>query len=284
LNGIAKIDLRSEARRWFRTHHLHPQKSRGQHFMVSTRYLFCVSDAAASLVYPCPNLAIEVGPGLGFLTRFLMDKFERVLAVEVDLAFVEHLRETFRESSGLQIVGQDFLKFPLAEIPEPFILVGNLPYNLSTPVLEQICGCSPKLRGVAVVLQKEFGERAAATVGSRHSGRLSLLVQNHFEATLGEIIPASAFYPRPKVASRLLLLLPRDAPLIPPHLACAFDRLVRAAFSARRKMIRSALSSLLPPDRLLRVLERSGIPGTLRPESLSFSDWMALSSALYEMG
>jgi 16S rRNA (adenine1518-N6/adenine1519-N6)-dimethyltransferase len=282
LGFLANRDLRSEARRWFRARRSHPRKSRGQHFMVSAHRLSSIAEAAAAMVQPRPQVAVEFGPGLGFLTAFLLRHFERVVAVEIDRWFVEHLQQTFQDSPGLTVVHQDFLRFPLAEVPDPYIVVGNLPFNLSTPVLELLTQCPSGLVGAALVVQREFADRAAALPGSREFGRLSLFLQNHFVASLGPIIEPAVFYPRPKVASRLLLLLRQDVPLVPAHLTSAFDRVVRTAFSARRKMLRTALASLLPRARLLQVLEDSRISGTLRPETLSFSDWVALCKVLGE--
>ncbi|MHA2647916.1 MAG: 16S rRNA (adenine(1518)-N(6)/adenine(1519)-N(6))-dimethyltransferase RsmA [bacterium JZ-2024 1] len=276
-------DLRAEARKWFRSRRSHPLKTRGQHFMVSRRYLSAISDAAARLVSPKPALALEIGPGLGFLTRYLTRHFERICAVEIDPWFVSHLQTAFGNTTkGVTIIAHDFLDFSLSEIQEPFIVVGNLPYNLSTPILERLCDQPPYLRGAALVLQKEFADRAGSAPGSRSSGRLSLLVQNYFSVTPDLSIPPTAFYPAPRVHSRLLLMRPRPSPLVPEHLLACFQTIVKTAFSERRKMIRSVLSRLMPLESARHILASAGVPDTSRPESLTFQNWIQICHLLNE--
>lgn len=277
-------DLRAQVRQWFRLRHAHPLKSRGQHFMVSRRHLAAIGETAANLVHPTPALAVEFGPGLGFLTADLLSLFPRVIAVEIDRRFTRYLATTFSDQPQLTVVEHDFLTFPLSEISEPFILTGNLPYHLSTPVLELLSDAPPWLVGATVVVQREFAERAAASPGSRVFGRLSLFVQNRFHVRLGLLIPPSAFYPAPKVYSRVLSLLPRASPLIPEHLSREFHALVRAAFGSRRKMIRSGLSRIIAPEVARSLLARAEITDSVRPESLTFSDWHRLCEAAYSEG
>lgn len=276
-------DLRAEAREWFRSRRSHPLKTRGQHFMVSRRYLSAISDAAARLVSPKPALALEIGPGLGFLTRYLTRHFERICAIEIDPWFVSHLQTAFgNTTTRVTIIAHDFLDFSLSEIQEPFIVVGNLPYNLSTPILERLCDRPPYLQGAALVLQKEFAERAGSAPGSRGSGRLSLLVQNYFSVTPDLSIPPAAFYPVPRVHSRLLLMRPHLSPRVPEHLLACFQTIVKTAFSERRKMIRSVLSHLMPLESARRILASAGVPDTARPESLTFQNWIQICQVLYE--
>src|SRR4030095_4718695 len=261
-----------------------PRKRLGQNFLIHENII----DSIVQLL----NLAsqdeiVEIGPGLGVLTRRLVDTAKRVWAVEIDSALVDRLkRSSLGSHPAFQLIHNDILKVA----PEDFLpphkvkLVGNLPYSISTPVLFRLFDWRERFSSLVLMMQKEVADRIASPPGTKAYGTLSVGCQVHGRITDKVSVSPEAFYPRPKVRSTILKIDLYPEPLIPLTDIPLLRGLVRAAFGHRRKTLGNALTSWLQRDRneIESVLRLEGIDPVRRGETLSVAEFLALSRALKE--
>lgn len=268
---IIKHDLnRREAR---------PDKRLGQHFLLDE---FTLRLMVENLELQPEDYLLEIGPGTGQLTDFLIGKCQNLHVVEKDHEMVEILREkhpdlSIREDDILQTDWSSF--WP--EYHGHFTVIGNLPYYITTPILERLVLSAPKLKRAIIMVQMEIAQRMMAKAGTRDYARLSLFVQNIFEIQLIKKVSGRLFYPPAKIQSGVLTLLPREYPIIPDKLYPFFYQVVKAAFSQRRKNLHNCLShypffkTLSIP--VSEVLKTAGIDGQRRGETLDFSEFEVLA-------
>jgi 16S rRNA (adenine1518-N6/adenine1519-N6)-dimethyltransferase len=258
-------------------HGLAPRRAAGQNFVVDPNTVRRIV-AAAGLTDD--DVVLEVGPGLGSLTVALVDAVARVVAVEIDAGLVGALREVLGERDDLTIVHADALRVDLGGLVDggPARLVANLPYNVATPIVitAMVDGA---FRDAFVMVQREVGERWAARVGDRAysgvSAKLALVADVRVEFT----VPRTVFHPVPHVDSVMVRLVRRaDAPSRQEHARVA--AVIDAAFSSRRKTLRTALRALAGPDEVERSCRRAGIDPGARAEELDAAAFVRLADAL----
>ena len=249
-----------------------PRKRFGQHFLTDRHYLRRIVEAIA----PAPGEAmVEIGPGTGLLTAQLAPRTQRLHVVEIDRDLAQALRNRFPPSQVTVHEG-DALEFDFGTLPAPLRVVGNLPYNVSTPILFRIAALEERIRDCTFLLQKEVVDRMVAAPGTPEYGRLSVMLQYRFAMDSLFDVPPGAFTPPPKVESSVVRMRPlgakrpraRDGPL--------FERLVAAAFSQRRKTLRNAAAGVAGPG----AFERAGIDPGRRGETLSVGEFIALCNAI----
>lgn len=265
-----------------RRHGLRPKKSWGQNFLGEDRHLAAI--ARACELSP-GDLVVEFGAGLGHLTRHLAATGAHVVAVERDRELVPILRE---EVAGLDVeVGEaNAATFSLVDLARErgssLVVVGNLPYHLSTEILFHVFDQREVVRRVVFLLQKEVTERIAAAPGGKEYGVLSVLLQMHAEVDVPHRVPARAFTPPPEVESAVIRFRMRERPLADPGDETLFRRLVKAAFSQRRKTLENALRAgrIAEPEELARAMEAAGIDPRQRAETLSVEEFARLSRFL----
>jgi len=265
-----------------RRHGLRPKKSWGQNFLADERHLAAI--ARACELSP-GELVVEFGAGLGHLTRHLAATGARVVAVERDRDLVPILRE---QVAGLdvEVVEANAATFSLVDLSrergQPLVVVGNLPYHLSTEILFHVFDQREVVRRVVFLLQKEVTERIAASPGGKDYGVLSVLLQMHAEVDIPHRVPARAFVPRPEVESAVIRFRMRERPLADPGDPDLFRRLVKAAFAQRRKTLENALGAgrIAEPEAISRALEAAGIDPGRRAETLSVEEFARLSRLL----
>jgi 16S rRNA (adenine1518-N6/adenine1519-N6)-dimethyltransferase len=264
---------------------LSPKKSLGQNFLVDPRVQERIV-AAAEL--RDSDVVVEIGAGLGALTTRLADVAKRVIAIDRDAQLAAVLCVELADRPNLEIILGDALEFDLGKAArdagQALVVVGNLPYVVTSPVLfatiEAAAGGQVVDRAIFMV-QKEFAQRMLAPPGSRVYGRLSVMVQQAASAEILFHVGAGAFLPAPAVTSTVLRLRPRAQPLADVRDASLFARVVREAFGARRKMLRRALEPGFGA-RAAAALEEAGIAGTRRAEELAVADFARLANALAE--
>jgi 16S rRNA (adenine1518-N6/adenine1519-N6)-dimethyltransferase len=278
--------LYEEVRALLRDTEFRPRKSRGQNFLIHEH----VVEAILRLLDLQPSDGVvEIGPGLGFLTRQLVDRAQAVWAVEVDDLLAQRLRASeLGASSKFQLIYGDVLKVALPELlPNGKLkLVGNLPYNISTEVLFRIFDWREHFSSLVLMLQKEVADRIASGPGAKSYGTLSVWCQVH--GRIGEKIHVApeAFYPRPKVRSTILKI-----ELLPQARVCqenlpALKGLVRAAFGQRRKTLSNAVGSWLMCERdaVDRLLAAHDVDPKRRGETLSVDEFVKLAQAIRVRG
>jgi 16S rRNA (adenine1518-N6/adenine1519-N6)-dimethyltransferase len=274
--------LYQEARAALRDEAFRPKKRLGQNFLVHDSVL----DSILRLVDLSPEDEIlEIGPGLGSLTRRLVERVRRVWAVEVDRFLVEKLRESpLGSHPALELIHADVLKLPLETVlPERKIkLVANLPYSISTPVLFRLFELRDRFAFLVLMVQREVAERMAASPGTKSYGALSVWCQVHGKISAKIPVAPDAFFPRPKVRSMVLKIDLHSEPLVPQEDMPLFRDLVRAAFGQRRKTLQNNLTGWLKVGReeVDRLLRAQGIDPRRRGETLSVDEFIALARAI----
>lgn len=255
------------------------KKSLGQNFLTDPNYVRKIVDAAG--VGPGDRV-VEIGPGLGHLTRELARRAGRVLAIELDDRMIPVLEQEFGAADKVTIRKADALLFPFDELEGAWKVVANLPYYISTPLLQRLLSFRVRFSSLTIMLQKEVAERIAAGPGGKEYGVLSVLVQYAAEVRIAFNVPAGAFTPRPKVDSSVLVLNVRQEPAVQVNDEEAFFRVVKAAFSQRRKTLRNSLGQLgLNADQLGSAEAATGISLSRRAETLSLQEFGALSEHLF---
>jgi 16S rRNA (adenine1518-N6/adenine1519-N6)-dimethyltransferase len=247
----------------------HANKSLGQHWLTDFNSLLAMCDAVA---VQDGDTVLEIGPGLGTLTELLVERADKVIAVEFDKKLAAELPRRVPESN-LEVVSQDILSFDLTTLPANYKLVANIPYYLTSNLIRVLSESSNAPTSAAILIQKEVAERVAAKPGDM--SLLSVTAQYYWEASLGMLMPARLFTPPPKVDSQILVLNRRPAPLFPDVDPKQFFRLVKAGFSNRRKTLSNSLSAglQLSKPQTLELLSAAGVKPTARPQELSLSEW-----------
>ncbi|MBL6749194.1 MAG: 16S rRNA (adenine(1518)-N(6)/adenine(1519)-N(6))-dimethyltransferase RsmA [Nevskia sp.] len=254
----------------------HGAKKRfGQHFLHDPQVIGRILRA----INPQPDdTLVEIGPGLGALTVPLLQRVQRLHVVEIDRDVVPHLRAACGDAPGLELHLADALKFDfgsLAAPGRPLRLVGNLPYNISTPLLFRLLGYSGLVRDMHFMLQKEVVDRITAAPGSGDYGRLTVTLAARAAAEMLFEVGPGAFRPPPRVVSAVVRITPRPAPFALRD-AAVYDRVVTAAFGQRRKTLANALRGLLPAAEIAA----AGIDPGARAETLAPEQFARLAGRL----
>lgn len=267
----APFDVRTLLRR----HRLDPHKGLGQNFLVDHKALRKIVDFAGLTPQ---DTVLEIGAGLGSLTRLLAGKAKRVVAVEIDQHLVPLLQEVMSPCSNVEIVQGDILKLNPAELmkDEPFVVVANIPYFITSAIIRHLLAGSAKPTRIVLTMQQEVAERICAEPGDL--SLLALSVQVFGTPRIGVSIPASAFFPPPKVDSATLRVDIYDQPLLTGRQLDQFFTLAKIGFSQKRKMLRNTLSAGLhctgaQADELLAA---AGIDPTRRAQTLDLVEWKTL--------
>ena len=248
-----------------------PRKRFGQHFLTDSHYLARIVAAIA----PQPgDSMVEIGPGTGILTEELARVVKELHVIEIDRELAAHLRLAFRDR-GVVVHEGDVLDFDMKRLRAPLRVVGNLPYNVSTPILFRVEEIADRLKDAVFMLQREVVDRMVAAPDTSDYGRLSVMLQYRFEMALAVKVPPGAFTPPPKVDSAVVRMVPLPATRPRARDDVLFSQVVAAAFSQRRKTLRNATKALLAKD----VFERAGIDGSRRGETLSVAEFVVLADA-----
>jgi 16S rRNA (adenine1518-N6/adenine1519-N6)-dimethyltransferase len=258
---------------------LRPKKSLGQNFLRDPHYLKRIADAAQ---VGLNDLVLEIGPGLGHLTGLLVQRARRVLAIEVDDRLIPHLLQEFGAVPNIEIVHADALTYPYSALAGQWKVVANLPYYISTPIIQRLIVNHEKFISLTLMLQKEVAERIAAPPGGKEYGYLSVLVQYYTMPQIEFMVPPGAFTPRPEVDSAVITLTVRDRPAILVRDESFFIRVIKAAFSHRRKTLRNSLKQLdVPQAKMDRTLAFTGIDLGRRAETLSVEEFGKLADHFF---
>ena len=260
------------------------RKSLGQHFLTDANYCHKIVQFAE---IGTGDTIVEIGPGTGQLTAALIEIAHRVIAVEFDRAMVAHLEDRYPKARepNLQVVQADILTFDWTQLPTgPLKVVGNLPYNIATRIIRRIIEMRNRFQDSTIMVQKEVADSMVALPG--RMGLLSVATQLYAEAQTVCIVPPEAFFPPPAVTSAVVKLVTRAAPAVAADdgaefVPSEFFDVVRAGFSAPRKQLRNSISHGLgiASDAASGVLDRAGIDGQRRAQTLDLAEWGRLYRA-----
>lgn len=250
------------------------RKRFGQNFLTNDTVLYNIISAIDP---QADDNMVEIGPGLAAMTRLLLESLKQLHVIELDRDLVARLQKNF-DPARLHVHSADALKFDFSDIPlageKKLRVVGNLPYNISSPLLFHLTEIAPQVQDQHFMLQKEVVERMVAQPGSKACGRLSVMLQWRYNMELLFIVPPTAFDPPPRVESAIVRMIPIAQPMV-----CAQQKLeavVLKAFTQRRKVIRNCLAGMFSESQLID----AGVDPQARPEAVSMERFVALANAL----
>lgn len=250
------------------------RKSLGQNWLKDRDILIDIADHAS---VEGVDTVVEIGPGLGTLTSALFQFFDKVIAVELDDRLAENLPKSF-PGKNLQVVHKDVLSLNLDELdlPEKYVVAGNIPYYITSPIIQKFIHEAHRPEKIVLLIQKEVAERLAATAGDYSI--LGLSAQIYAKVTLGPVVSREFFTPPPKVDSQVVILEPLETPLASEKTMS----LIKLGFIAPRKKLVSNLSIglRLSKEELLQKFATIGISENARPADLTIADWVALEKSL----
>ncbi len=255
------------------------RKRFGQNFLTDASVIARI----VSAINPEPGQQlVEIGPGQGALTRPLGERCDNLTVIELDRDLVPWLKVMFEQHANFRLLQADALNVDFASLADPdkkLRVVGNLPYNISTPLIFHLLAQLPQIADMHFMLQKEVVDRLAAGPGDKAYGRLSIMVQYHCAVQPLFTVPPAAFHPAPKVTSAVVRLVPHSPLPCPAEHPETLARLVNAAFQQRRKTLRNSLKTLLP----VAQVDRLPIDTSVRPETLDLETFVRISNILHPL-
>lgn len=231
-----------------------------------------ISSIVAEANLNTEDVVLEIGPGLGTMTRELLNNAHKVIAVEYDSELANKLPSQY-PGKNLDVINQDILSYDLNRLPQGYKVVANIPYYITNKIINFLLNSENKPSRIVLLIQKEVAERLIADPGDLSV--LAISAQNYAEISLGPVVDRSFFTPAPKVDSQVVILDLRKEPIIEKDKQKEFFRLVKAGFSSKRKKLRSSLAAGLNVSKkdIEAILSQSSIDANLRAESLSITDW-----------
>ncbi len=251
-----------------------PKKHLGQNFLYDPSILTRIIDAAE--LSP-DDTVVEIGPGPGRLTRLLAEAVKKVIAIELDQELYERLRAELIGYRNVELVQGDALKYSYERIGR-FKIVANIPYYITTPIIFRLLDARENITTMTLTIQKEVAERIAALPGGKDYGVLSIMIQYYAHPDMKLIIPKEAFKPTPKVDSAVLHIKMLERPSVYVHDEKLFFRIVKTAFSQRRKTLSNSLKGL--GTDIKELLTAAGIDPGRRPETLRLEEFAVLADTL----
>lgn len=251
------------------------RKRFGQNFLIDQSVIDRIIDQIAPQQ---DEHLLEIGPGQGALTHALARTAGHLDCVELDRDLVRHLNKQFGSLGSVVITQGDILKFDIASLTDQansLRIIGNLPYNISTPVLFHLLQSHGLIRDMTFMLQLEVVQRMIAGPGDKNYGRLGLMLQYYCQVEHLFNVPSAAFSPRPRVSSAIVRLTPHRQLPVPAQDENVLERVIRSAFNQRRKTLKNSLKGIISEDQLAQLPVDAG----LRPERLSLADFVVLSDA-----
>jgi 16S rRNA (adenine1518-N6/adenine1519-N6)-dimethyltransferase len=255
-----------------------PRKRFGQNFLHDHSIIYNI---ISSIQAKPDQYWVEIGPGQGALTEPLLKQGVRLEVVELDRDLVALLREKFKQYPNLKIHSADALRFDfsaLADKDTKLRVIGNLPYNISTPLMFHLLNNAYCIEDMHFMLQKEVVDRICAAPGSKKYGRLSVMMQYYCATELLFDVPPESFDPAPQVMSAIVRLVPHSQPPVAVNDIAKLNRVVTQAFSQRRKTLRNSMKKLIAEEEIVAL----GIDPTLRAENISLAEFASLSNLLQE--
>ena len=252
-----------------------PKKHLGQNFLAD---IHIQQKIVQSCDFSVDDMVLEIGPGQGVLTRLIAPKVKRLICIETDRDLIEPLQASLPAS--VEIIHGDFLKMEMDHLPSGIKVIGNIPYYISTPIIEKLIENRSKVSTVFLTVQLEFGERLTAKSGGKDYGSLSCFAQYYADLKMLFKIKNTCFKPAPKVDSSFLRMTMKSPTEASASSQDFLFKLIQTAFQQRRKNIVNSLKSLVGKEKLEQSLKATGINPNARAENLTLSNYIALSKSL----
>ena len=264
-----------------------PKKYLGQNFLIDKNIQRKIIDFCA---FKFSDTVLEIGAGRGELTRLIASKVGMIYAIEIDRNLCNILEENLKGYKNVRIINADILKFnfrskrplaaapPLAGTSNGVKVIGNIPYYITTPIIEHLLRYRNNIDTVFITVQKEFAVRMKAEAGLKVYGALSCFIQYYTEPKILFTIKKSCFFPAPKVDSCFMQLKIREKPPVKPENERLFFKIIRSAFNKRRKTLRNSLKEIIPQGKLKRFFNKYSIDANIRPEGLTLKDFANLTN------
>ena len=277
------MDLREETIAILNKYGLRANKKLGQNFLINESIIY---DIVKKANVTKEDVVIEIGPGLGSLTKELINNAKKVIAIELDPNMIDILKSRFGIFDNFEVIYGDVLKIDLEELIKGYDsvkVVANLPYYITTPIIMKLLEDKLKIKSITVMVQKEVGERICATHKDKEYGAITVSVQYYSEPQIIIDVPKENFLPAPEVDSCVIRLDMRDKPLVSLKDEKLFFRLVKGAFTQRRKTINNSLTcSGKSKEEIMAALNKLGIDSKLRAENLSIQQYADIANTLVE--
>ncbi|MCX5697811.1 MAG: 16S rRNA (adenine(1518)-N(6)/adenine(1519)-N(6))-dimethyltransferase RsmA [Candidatus Omnitrophica bacterium] len=260
--------------------HIKPKKSLGQNFLIDP-------NIRRKIIQSCELLptdtVLEIGSGRGELTKSLAGQVKRVVALELDGRLIETLENNLRDYPNVSILNTDVLKVDLGPVINnigkgELVVIGNIPYYITTPIIERLFSYKDAIDRIFLTVQKEFARRIAAPPGSKEYGAFSCFVQYHAIPEILFTIKRTCFRPAPKPDSAFIKLTVLSSPPFKVKDEARLFKIIRLAFGQRRKTLRNSLEPIVPQEKLRRFFEDSSFDRNIRPEDLSLEDFIRLAN------
>ncbi len=258
------------------SHPFRPKKSLGQHFLMDQNVIRKIMESCE--LSPKDNV-LEIGPGEGAITKMIAPQVKHLTAVEKDRELAQKLTADFIDSANIKIIHDDILKYPFEDIEPNTKLIGNLPYNISTPIIEKILNYKQQFSSILIMVQLEYGQRLIAKPHTKDYSSFTLFVNYHADIKMLFKINRTCFHPPPKIQSCFLKLTPKNPPVQPSHEKLLFQ-IIRSAFQQRRKTIENSLSGNCSKERIHTLLKSLNIDHRSRAENLLLEDYRRITEKL----
>jgi len=259
--------------------HIKPKKRLGQNFLIDKNIQRKIIDY---LELKSSDIVLEIGAGSGELSRLIVGRVYKIYALEIDSDLCLRLENNLKAYSNTEVINQDILNFNLkkylGKIKRRIKVVGNIPYYISSPIVEYLIKFRDKIDVIFITVQKEFARRVTSAAGSKLYSAFSCFAQYYFEPKIILNIKKTCFFPVPKVDSCLVRLKIRPRPPVEPKDEKLFFKIIRTAFNYRRKTLRNSIATIISRQRLERFFNKYGIDSNTRPELLSLQDFANLTN------
>ncbi|MCM8800644.1 MAG: 16S rRNA (adenine(1518)-N(6)/adenine(1519)-N(6))-dimethyltransferase RsmA [Candidatus Omnitrophica bacterium] len=253
-----------------------PKKGLGQHFLIDRNIQNKIITACE---FNPSDIVLEIGAGRGELTCQIAKKVKSLYAIELDKDLCTLLKKNLKDYSNTKVIRQDILRFNfqnfLNKIEDKIKVIGNIPYYITTPIIEQLFKYKEKIKDIFITVQEEFAKRMISQPGSRLYGALSCFVQYYSEPEILFKIKKTSFFPKPKIDSSFIRLKFRAYPIMVNDESFLL-RIIRTAFNYRRKMLKNSLKDLIPEEKLQQFFIKYNINPSIRAEKLSLKDFINL--------
>ena len=278
------MNLYEETKFLMKKYQISANKNLGQNFLIDENVIQNIIDSAQ---INQSDFVIEIGPGLGTLTSQLVEKADKVIAIELDQKMVKILQERFSLYSNFQLLNEDVLKVDLKTLIEkentqkcPVKIVANLPYYITTPIIMKLLEEKLPIQNITVMVQKEVADRLTAIPGEKNTGAITYCVYYYCEPKQVMLVPNTSFIPEPKVNSEVIQLNIRQNPPVQLKNETVFFKIVKASFMQRRKTLLNGLTNagIISKERMREILNKMQLPETVRGEDLSIEQFAQIAN------